>query len=119
MLLDGETRVSGPLRTIHGLQIGQRDPALIRPAPAVPLLQNGDHAAPGVGPCLSIARARAAADVYADGRRDRVLCAHGILLVSVRLLLTAPAEDEQPRPADPFLAGCHLQAGAKCALAAP
>ena len=85
MLLDGEARVSGPLRALHGLQIGQGHPALIRPAPAVPGLQHVHHGAHGVRPHLAVTGAGAAADVDADAGRHGVL-AHRLVLLVRRLL---------------------------------
>ena len=84
--LDGEARVRDPLGALHGLQIGQGHPALIRPAPAVPLLQHVHHRAHGVRPHLAVAGAGAAADVDADAGRHGVL-AHRLVLLFRRCLL--------------------------------
>jgi len=93
MLLDGNAVVCGPLRALHGLQIGQGHPALIRPAPAFPGLQHVHHRAHGVRPHLAVTGAGAAADVDADAGRHLVL-AHTLLLVW-RLLAALRRPDTQ------------------------
>ena len=103
MLLDGNAVVCDPLRALHGLQIGQGHPALIRPAPAVPLLQNIHHGPAGVRPRLAVAGAGAAADVDADAGRHGVL-AHRLVLLFRRRLSTVLLEIH----ANPVV---HLAAG--------
>ena len=93
MLLDGDAVVCGPLRALHGLQIGQGHPALICPAPAVPGLQHVHHGPARVRPRLAVAGAGAAADVDADAGRHGVL-AHTLLLVR-RLLAALRRPDTQ------------------------